>query len=45
MREDLYEQIEAVIRPREELPKSVSDFVNQAVREKLERLNKEGGKP
>ncbi|MEM4235134.1 MAG: hypothetical protein QXU75_08305, partial [Candidatus Methanomethylicaceae archaeon] len=42
VREDLYEEVEQLIKPNEELPKSVAEFVNMAVREKLDRIKHKG---
>ncbi|MEM4721048.1 MAG: hypothetical protein QXT73_03190 [Candidatus Methanomethylicaceae archaeon] len=39
LKEELYEEIERLIKPNKDLPRSVSEFVNAAVAEKLQKLN------
>jgi hypothetical protein len=41
LREEVYNEVEDLIRPKRELPKSVSEFIEIAVKEKLERLRRE----
>jgi hypothetical protein len=44
LREEVYNEVEDLIRPKRELPKSVSEFIEIAVKEKLQRLKEEEAK-